>query len=208
MLYTLLKQLVRMFLKGYHRIQVSGKDLVPTEKAFILVGNHVSYLDPFYISAMLERRIHFMAKAEAFRPLLFRLFLRFAEAFPVSRGKTDLNSIRTAMSYLKQGEAVGIFPEGKIKGDNSFEELKQGAAYLAVRARCPIIPVFIDGTEKALPSGSFWIRPVPVSIRIGRPIFPSEKGKSKENQSDLSRRIQQALLALKEQAQLKKLVEF
>lgn len=205
MLYSLLKWLVRMFLKGYHRIQLSGKDSIPKEGAFILVGNHVSYLDPFYMAVMVERKIHFMAKSEAFRPLLFRLFLRFAEAFPVHRGKADLNSIRTAMSYLKQGEAVGIFPEGKIKGDNSFAELKQGAAYLAVRAHCPVIPVFIDGTEKALPSGSFWIRPVPVSIRIGRPILPAETETSKENQVNVSRRIQQALLALKEQAQFKKL---
>ncbi|MGA8942291.1 MAG: lysophospholipid acyltransferase family protein [Thermoactinomyces sp.] len=201
MLYASLRWLARIFLKGYHRIQIFGKDYIPKKGAFILAGNHVSYLDPFYISAMLERRIHFMAKAEAFRPLLFRMFLRFAEAFPVHRGKTDLNSIRTAMFYLKQGEAVGIFPEGKIKGDNSFAELKQGAAYLAVRARCPVIPVFIDGTEKALPSGGFWIRPVPVAIRIGKPIFPSETGKSKEKQADVSNRIQQALLALKEQAQ-------
>ncbi len=204
MLYSSLKWLARMFLKGYHRIQISGKELIPKEEAFLLVGNHVSYLDPFYIAAMLERKIHFMAKAEAFRPLLFRLFLRFAEAFPVHRGKADLNSIRVAMSYLRQGEAVGIFPEGKIKGDNSFEELKQGAAYLAVRACCPVIPVFIAGTERALPSGCFWIRPVPVFIRIGRPIFPAEKETSKESQIDVSRRIQQALLALKEQAQLKK----
>lgn len=201
MLYASLRWLARIFLKGYHRIQIFGKDYIPKKGAFILAGNHVSYLDPFYISAMLERRIHFMAKAEAFRPLLFRMFLRFAEAFPVHRGKTDLNSIRTAMFYLKQGEAVGIFPEGKIKGDNSFAELKQGAAYLAVRARCPVIPVFIDGTEKALPSGGFWILPVPVAIRIGKPIFPSETGKSKEKQADVSNRIQQALLALKEQAQ-------
>lgn len=201
MLYKSLKWLVRCFLCVYHRIRVSGREHIPEKGAFILVGNHVSYLDPFYVSAMLERKVHFMAKAEAFKPFLFRWFLRFAGAFPVHREKTDLTSMKTALSHLKNGRAVGIFPEGTIKGDNSFEELKRGAAYLAVRTGCPVIPFFIEGAEKALPSGSFWIRPVQVSIRIGRPIRPKKTGKSKERQAHFSHQIQQALLSLKKQEQ-------
>ena len=199
MLYQTLKWLVRCFLCVYHRISISGMEHIPEKGAFILAGNHVSYLDPFYVAAMLERKVHFMAKAEAFKPVLFRWFLHFAGAFPVHRGKADLTSMKIALSHLKNGRAVGIFPEGTIKGDNSFEELKRGAAYLAVRIGCPVIPFFIEGVEKALPSGSFWIRPVRVSIRIGKPIRPVETGKSKDRQAHFSYQIQQAFLSLKKQ---------
>ena len=61
MLYKSLKWLVRCFLCVYHRIRVSGREHIPEKGAFILVGNHVSYLDPFYVSAMLERKVHFMS---------------------------------------------------------------------------------------------------------------------------------------------------
>ncbi|MFC7440154.1 lysophospholipid acyltransferase family protein [Laceyella putida] len=201
MLYAFLKRLLRQFLALYHRIEVIGLDRIPTNGAFILVGNHVSYADPFYIGAMIDRRVHFMAKQEAFKISLFRWFLHFAGAFPVNREKPEAQTIRTALGYLDRGGVVGIFPEGGIRGDNHFEELKQGASYLAVKKNCLIIPVFIQGAERALPKGSFWLRPVKITIKIGQAITPPQSGTAKEKQKAVSLAMQRQLRLLKEGTQ-------
>jgi len=197
MLYAFLKSLLRIFLIVYHRIRVEGLEHLPEQGSYIVVGNHVSYLDPFYIGAMFKERIYFMAKAEAFQNSWIRRFLRFAGAFPVNRERPEPQTLRTAIDHLKQGRIVGIFPEGKIKGDNLFHDMKQGAAYLAVKSGVPLVPVFIEGTEQALPMGKWWIRPVSVTIRIGSRLAPPSTGGPKEKQFQLTKRLQQELLNLK-----------
>jgi 1-acyl-sn-glycerol-3-phosphate acyltransferase len=197
LLYDVLKFLLSGFVRIYHRTVVTGMERVP-DGPLIVVGNHVSYLDSFYVGALFPRPVHFMAKAEAFENRLAALFLRFAGAFPVNRAKPEVHTIRTALRLLQSGQVVGIFPEGGIKGDNSFQELKQGAAYLAVRSGCPVVPVFIEGTERALPMGSWWIRPEKVAVRFGEVIVPPQMGTHKERQEAVTQWIQQALTALKD----------
>lgn len=197
MLYEFFKRLLRLFLLVYHRIRVDGIEQLPEQGPYIIVGNHVSYLDPFYIGAQLEDRIYFMAKAEAFENPILRIFLRFFGAFPVNRERPEPQTLRTAIQHLKQGRVVGIFPEGKIRGDNLFDDMKHGASYLAVKTNVPLIPVFLDGTEKALPMEKWWIRPATVTIRFGKPIMPPTTGSAKERQFQLTTQLQQELLKLK-----------
>jgi 1-acyl-sn-glycerol-3-phosphate acyltransferase len=197
MIYSLVKGIVRAFLYLYHRIQVNGMEKIPASGPLIVVGNHVSYLDPVYIGAMLPRRIHFMAKQEIFRSAVMRLLLNIAGAFPVNREKPEIQTMRTAMNYLKSGEMVGIFPEGRRRQGNSFDELKQGAAYLAVKSNCPVVPVLIEGTEQALPKGGVWIKPVPVKLEVGQILYPPKTGSAKEKQLWLTQQIQQEFIRLK-----------
>ncbi|WP_124728578.1 lysophospholipid acyltransferase family protein [Staphylospora marina] len=196
MIKRVLKQLLRGFVRLYHRSRMEGLDRMP-DGSLIIVGNHVSYLDSFYLGALCPRDIHFMARAESFVNPLSRRFLRMAGAFPVNRAKPEIHTMRTALRLLSEGKVVGIFPEGGIRGDNTFEELKQGAAFLAVRAQCPVIPVFIDGTERALPPGKWWIRPAKVTIRFGTPIHPPKSGNVKERQEQMTQAIRHSLITLK-----------
>lgn len=163
----------------------------------IVVGNHVSYLDSIYMGALFPRRIHFMAMQEAFHHPILRLLLTIAGAFPVNREKPELQTMRIALQYLQNGEVVGIFPEGGIREDHAFQELKQGAAYLAVKSKCPIIPIFIDGTDKALPRGRVLVRPKPITLTAGEMIVPPAAGSAKEKQVWLSGQIQQKLISIK-----------
>ncbi|SDX28419.1 1-acyl-sn-glycerol-3-phosphate acyltransferase [Marininema mesophilum] len=176
MWYSLVKQLVALALRLYHRVEVTGASNIPQTGPIVLVGNHVSYLDPFYIGASFPRQIHFMAKEESFKhPILKRILLSL-EAFPIQRGKIDLRSIRKAFVYLKEGQVVGMFPEGGRRDENPMEEIKQGAAYIALKTTAHLLPVYIEGTSQALPRDAKWIRPARIQIRYGEPITVDPSG--------------------------------
>ena len=147
-LYHILQPVVRCLIRIYHRARVEGLDRVPAEGPLILVGNHLSLLDPFYIGAFFPRKIRFMAKKESFRHPVARFFLEHFRAFPVDRGKADLTSLKTAIGVLRDGEVLGMFPEGGRRETAPMRELKQGAAYLALKTGTPIVPVYIEGTEQ------------------------------------------------------------
>lgn len=197
----LLKWIIRVFLRFYHRVEVIGMEKFPREGAALVVGNHVSYLDPFYIGSMLPRHAHFMAKAEAWRFRITKFFLDLLQAFPVNREKADIEAIRTALRYLQEKKVVGLFPEGGIRNATPLQEVKQGAAFLALKTNSPVVPIYLAGSAKALPSGKIWIRPSKIRIFVGDLIYVPEAGTSREKQEYLSQEILQALQELQKQAE-------
>lgn len=188
--------LIRCFVRLYHRVSVQGMGMIPEEGRVIIVGNHVSYLDPFYIGAFVSRKVQFMAKRSLFRFFPLRWFLETLGAFPVDRNRTDIKSIKKALSILEQGEIVGLFPEGGIKQD-PLSQLKQGAAYLAIKKNCPIIPIYIGGTEEALPKGRWFLKPKKIYIRVGNIVKPPVKGTPKEKQIMISEKVLAELKCLR-----------
>ena len=106
-------------------------------------------VDPILVASAVKRPIHFMAKKELFRyPLLAYLF-RKIHAFPVNRGKPDLGAIKTGLSILKNGEVLGIFPEGtRQKNTDRLGEMHAGAALFALRTGAPVVPAAIRGSYK------------------------------------------------------------
>jgi 1-acyl-sn-glycerol-3-phosphate acyltransferase len=182
----------------YHRPEIKNKANLPKSGAVVLVGNHASYLDPIYIGALLERRVHFMAKQELFKNRFSSMFFNLVGSFAVDRDKPDLKTFKTAFKYLGQGEVVGLFPEGTIKSHNSFDEIKQGAAYLALKVKAEVVPVFIEGTKRAMKDIS-WIKPVKIRVWIGKPIHSTSLGTFKEQRINLSSKIQASLQELSEQ---------
>jgi 1-acyl-sn-glycerol-3-phosphate acyltransferase len=189
MLYRILKPIARWLIRVYHRVRVEGRDLVPEKGPLIVVGNHLSVLDPFYIGAFFPRLIRFMAKKESFENPLARWFLNQFGAFPVDRGKADLSSLKTAISVLRNGEVLGMFPEGGRREFAPMRELKQGAAYLALKTGTPILPVYIEGTDRAMPRNAVWIRPHRVRIVIGECIHPLAAGTGRHREEQISREI-------------------
>ena len=142
--------------------------------------NHLSMLDPILVGAVIPRPICFMAKEELFRyPVLGRI-LRWVHAFPVRRGEPDREAIQYALRRLREGQVVGIFPEGTRSPDGRLLELQGGTALLALKSGAPILPVAITGTQRAMPKGAWWPRRVPVEIRIGHllPVEPTDPATS------------------------------
>lgn len=191
MFYWLMKKIFRIFLQVYHRIEVIGLENIPSNGRLLIVGNHISYLDPFYIGAILPRKIHFMAKAEAFRNPVTRWFLYQFGAFPVDRSKADVQAIKSALRHLQSEEVVGLFPEGGIREQDSLSQIKHGAAYLSLRTNTPVIPVYIQGTLEAFREGDYWIRPAKIKIQFGRAIFPNRQA---ERKKEIKEKVSQEIL--------------
>jgi 1-acyl-sn-glycerol-3-phosphate acyltransferase len=164
-LYDFAKAVLRPTTKTLFAATVEGTENVPPSGPLIVAANHRSYLDPPLLGTWFPRTVHFMAKEELFRiPVLGPLITR-VNAFPVTRGKGDVRSIRRALRVLKEGGVVGMFPEGtrNLTGD---VEAKGGAVLLSTLAHCPVIPVGLSRTNIATRR----LRGAHVEMRIGKPM--------------------------------------
>ena len=109
-LYSLVRLLLRAFIRVFIRFDVQGRGNIPSRPGFLLVSNHISYLDPFLIGAAIPYQLHFMAKREAFaKPLMGRIITALG-AFSVERNRADIAALRNSIRLLISGEVVAIFP--------------------------------------------------------------------------------------------------
>ena len=124
-------------------IRVKGKKNLPKKQGFVLTCNHYSNFDAPMIDVKLRRKIRFLAKKELFKNKLFGAVISSYGAYPVDRGKTDINAFKFALKTLKDGHILGIFPEGTRNktGSDEVQELKSGAVVFASKAGVPIVPM-------------------------------------------------------------------
>ncbi len=186
--------LYRLLFRG----RTAGGANVPMEGGLVVVANHGSDLDPPLLGHALGRPVAFMAKAELFRvPLLGRL-IRSCGAYPVSRGASDRQAIRTASERLAQGWATGLFLDGTRQSDGRVNCPQAGAALLAARAGVPLLPVAIVNSHRALGPNGAPLRLVPVHVRIGTPI-PPPASRRREDLDAVTRAAQEQINALLDQ---------
>ena len=161
------------------RVRVIGRENIVHHGGFILAANHISHFDPLIISAVVPRKIDWMAMSEFFRYPIIGIFLHAVDAFAADRDRADRTTIRSAIKRLREGRIVGLFPEGGIRdGARSLLEgapFRSGASALAHIAHVPILPCVIVGTDRFYSKKS-WLpaRRTPVWIAFGKPIshFP------------------------------------
>ena len=96
--------------------------------------------------------------------------------FPVSRGTADREALQRCIAVLEAGEPLVLFPEGERKSGPTVQPLFDGAAYVALKAGVPIVPVGIGGSEAVMPKGARMIRPSKVHVIVGPPIQPPVAG--------------------------------
>lgn len=143
-MYTFFRFILRVLYVSIFRFKAIGHGNIPPEGPVILCSNHVSLLDPPTVGIALHRKVHFMAKAELFRIPLFGGLIRKLGAFPVNRGGVSRESIRLALQLLRDGNVMGVFPEGTRSSAGSAG--KKGAASLALKSGAAVIPVTITGS--------------------------------------------------------------
>lgn len=130
------------------RVEVEG-DL--PDPPFVVAGNHHSFLDPFLVGGVLARKLRFLALDELFGNYsLVDRVLDVYDVIPVKRGAVPLGPIRTALGHLSDGGVVGLFPEGTRHWDFDPGRVRPGAAWLAIRAQVPLVPVALVGTDRVL----------------------------------------------------------
>ena len=167
--YRITWRLVRMLAPLFGGLTVYGAENIPKEGPVILASNHAAHMDPPYLSQIMDRQLHMMAKEELFKVPILGRYIRALAAFPVKRGTADRAALREAVDRLKQGHVLGIFPEGTRSQDGALGAAEKGFALIARQTGAPIVPVAIQGTNAILPKGAKWPRHHHVTITIGRP---------------------------------------
>lgn len=174
---------------------VTGREHIPARGGFIFASNHASYFDPPALAVASPRQLTYLAKMELFANPAFSAVIRALGAFPVRRGAGDREALEAALAFLRKGHGLVLFPEGTRTLTGELGRLKPGAALMAVKARVPIVPVWIEGTFQAWPKNGS-IRLCPVSVRIGAPIPTADLSDRAETFRELTVRLEVSLRAL------------
>ena len=168
--YDLVKFVLRLFFRLGFGLEVLGREHVPKRGAFIVAANHVSFLDPPLVGVVCPRRLRFLARADLYHHPLLGAFLRGIHAIPLQRDAADLAAVRAALSSLRSGRAVAMFPEGGRQFSGQLGLAKPGVGLLADTAQTPIIPALVQGTFQALPPGARRLRRAKIRVAFGEPI--------------------------------------
>src|SRR3954452_10920567 len=163
--YWFVRAFVQPFLHAFFRLSRNGRHHIPAEGGVLLASNHRSFLDPFMIGCCLRRPIFFVAKQELFQNRLVGWLLNCLGAFPIRRGESDEESMKTARALLERGEAVVIFPEGTRIRRGSLGNAKRGVGRLALESGAAVVPIAVHGSERA--RRGWIVRPVKLKLRIG-----------------------------------------
>ena len=151
--YFVVRGLLTGFVRAIFRIEIIGAENEPQTGAHLVCANHMSLWDPVTIGACLKKRqVRFMAKAELFKIPLLGGIIRALGAFPVKRGGSDVRAVKTTIELLKNGECVGIFPQGtRRRGiDPCKTEVKGGAGMCAYHSGCDVLPVAIVNKRRKM----------------------------------------------------------
>lgn len=160
-LYPFARTLVATLFYPFYRIKVIGKENFPKEGGVLLCTNHIDNLDPPVVGITCPRTVHFMAKEELFNVPVLKNILPSINAFPVKRGMSDRQAMRKALTLLKEGNVVGLFPEGTRSKDGKLQKGLSGAGFFALRGNAVVMPCAIIGPYKPLR---------PLKVVYGKPI--------------------------------------
>jgi 1-acyl-sn-glycerol-3-phosphate acyltransferase len=139
------KFIMKTWLKPKYNVKTIGLENIPTTGPVIICSNHISTFDPPIVGMTCPRDIHFMAKEELFKNPIFGYILRKVHVFPIKRGMKDRNALRKALEVLKDGNVLGLFPEGTRSKTGEIKKGLAGAGFFALRSEATIIPCAIIG---------------------------------------------------------------
>lgn len=175
------------------RATIDGRLPFEPGQGGVIVCNHVGPVDPAFIALASGRPVHWLVAREYFEHPLYAWAFRILECIPVNRGGVDTAATKLAMRYAKEGDLVGLFPEGRInETDKLLLPGRPGAALIALRARVPVVPCYIEGSPNDGTAFGFFFIPARTRVKIGQPIDLSEYESShggREVLEELTRRF-------------------
>lgn len=193
-LYTVGRRVLGPGIRRLGRLEVVGAENLPAGPA-VVVANHDSLSDPFFLGAAFERPLRFLAKRELWRNRVVGRLLDALGGIPVERSRGDLRAVASAAQALESGAVVAIFPQGTVLGA-SDRPWQRGAARLALTTGAPIVPVAIVGASDVLRPGTRVPRVARVRVVVGRPIVVDPGTPTIPASRDLTGRIREAVEAL------------
>lgn len=156
----------------FFRLRREGLHNIPLTGPVIIVANHQSFLDPPAVGACVTRRAcFFVARSTLFKFKPFGMLIAALNSIPLKQGEPDVKAMRAVLERLKRRGAVVLFPEGSRSMDGRMVEFQAGIAVIIKRAKCPVLPVGLDGMRDAFPRGQkpvLWGRQT--AVCVGKPI--------------------------------------
>ncbi|MBU9714255.1 lysophospholipid acyltransferase family protein [Evansella tamaricis] len=147
-LYRVGKFLCRSYLRLFYRVEIIGKENIPNDGGVLLCSNHIHLMDPPLVGSFIKRQVCFMAKAELFEVPILKIIIPKLGAFPIRRGMSDRQALRTGLNLLKEGKMIGIFPEGTRSKTKELGEGLAGVGFFALRSDANVVPCGIIGTYR------------------------------------------------------------
>jgi 1-acyl-sn-glycerol-3-phosphate acyltransferase len=180
-LYYLGKNLFKLMFVLVYRCKSSGQENIPDDSGAIIAPNHMSFFDPPLTGCFMKKDLYFMAKQELFSVPILGFLIKRTNAFPVKRGKQDLNAFRNAFSLLKNKKSLLMFPEGTRSKTGIMGKARAGVGMVACTCQVPIVPVKIVNTNNMKKFKR-------LEIKYGKPVYPP-KEYTKDDYLKLSEKV-------------------
>lgn len=144
-MYNFVRTLLKLFYNIFYKVTIINGEKIENAEGVVISGNHLSNHDPLLFPAFFEKKVRFIAKEELFKIIFVKQALESTGAIPIKRGTFDRHAINESIKLLKQGEVVGIFPEGTRSHSKDLDlgQSHNGASFIATRAKTKIIPFAI-----------------------------------------------------------------
>lgn len=157
--FNVFRPLCNLCCKTRIKLVVEGEENLNRDDGFIIAANHSIIFDPIFIAtACKDRLLHFVAKYEVFKNPVVGAVLKSCNAFPIVRGKGDMQAINYASDLVKKGKVLCIFPEGTRSRDGYPKKAKSGVGLIARNAKCDVIPAAICIEEKGKFGGKVYVK--------------------------------------------------
>ena len=179
----IIKSILAFVYKISFRVKITGT--VPKDGAYILCCNHINYLDAAAVVLFNKRKVNFVAKEDLFMHRSLMWLGHLFDAIPIKRDMQDIEAMKRCLKVLKNGELLGIFPEGTRNGLEKNGKAKNGAAFMSIKSKAKVIPVGIHGSFKPFSK---------VYINYGDPIDLSNY--TKEQLDEATAKIMNEIVAL------------
>ncbi len=178
MFYWIFKHLIiGPLLKTIYRPWVEGAENLPSSGPVVIVGNHLSVIDSFFMPLMIDRRVYFLAKSDYFtgtgiKGWVVKNFMLAVGQLPIDRsgGKASEASLNTGLAVLERGEVLAIYPEGTRSPDARLYRGRTGVARLVLESGALVVPAVMIDTEKAMPIGAKVPKIRRIGTVIGKPL--------------------------------------
>ena len=168
-LYAGARALVDGFNHLYLRVEVIGAEKIPAPP-YILSPTHRSNVDAVLLGSVTHDHLRFLGKSGLWKYSSVGRLITALGGIPVNREIADREAMDNSLAILGSGQPLVLFPEGTRKEGPLIQEIMAGAAYIALKAQVPIVPLGIAGTEKAMPKGAFFPRPARCVVLVGEPL--------------------------------------
>ena len=201
---TAWRLLVKMYLHGYHRLRVEGREHLPPQAPFVMVANHASHLDALVLAAALPWKLRQsafpIAAGDVFfeTPVVALFSAMMLNALPMWRKSCGPHAMQQLRERLIGEPAIYVlFPEGTRTRDGQLGRFKPGIGMLVAAAQVPVVPCYLDGAFAACPPDGKIPRPLPLRLRIGPPLHFGGLKNERAGWQETAAQLEAAVAALR-----------